>query len=196
MLIVDDELSVRKMLAVMLAQSGVTCSHVAWPVEALEKIQNEAFDAVISDLRMGPVSGMDLLDEVHRSYPDLAFWMATGVADVRVGVQAMKHGADDYLLKPFDTDVVLTGLDRALKKKHLEREVQTYRLHLESMVAERTQQLQVAMGRFWSIQRSRKSWVTLRKQNFFKSTLPIFIAILPIIKRSTNCSFNREVLST
>jgi cyclic di-GMP phosphodiesterase len=143
---VDDERSVRKMLAVMLTQSGVTCSHVATPVEALEKLQNEAFDAVISDLRMGPASGMDLLDEVHRRYPDMAFLMATGVADVRIGVQAMKHGADDYLLKPFDTDVVLTSLDRALKKKQLERELQNYRLCLESMVAERTQQLEGAMS--------------------------------------------------
>jgi response regulator RpfG family c-di-GMP phosphodiesterase len=88
---------------------------------------------------------MDLLDEVHRRYPSVAFLMATGVADVRIGVQAMKHGADDYLLKPFDTDVVLNSLGRALKKKQLELEVQKYRLHLESMVAERTHQLEVAM---------------------------------------------------
>ena len=145
-LVVDDELSVRKMLAVMLTQSGIACSHAATPVEALQKLQIDVFDAVVSDLRMGPASGMDLLDEVHRRYPDMAFLMATGVADVRIGVQAMKHGADDYLLKPFDTDVVLTSLDRALKKKQLEREVQNYRLHLESMVAERTQQLEVAMS--------------------------------------------------
>ena len=144
-LIVDDELSVRKMLAVMLADSGIACRHVATPAEALEKLQNEVFDAVISDLRMGPASGMDLLDEVHHKHPDIAFLMATGVADVRVGVQAMKHGADDYLLKPFDTDVVLNSLGRALKKKQLELEVQKYRLHLESMVAERTHQLEVAM---------------------------------------------------
>jgi response regulator RpfG family c-di-GMP phosphodiesterase len=144
-LIVDDELSVRKMLAVMLTDSGIACLHVATPAEALEKLQNEVFDAVISDLRMGPASGMDLLDEVHRKYPSVAFLMATGVAEVRVGVQAMKHGADDYLLKPFDADVVLNSLGRALKKKQLELEVQEYRLHLESMVAERTHQLEVAM---------------------------------------------------
>jgi response regulator RpfG family c-di-GMP phosphodiesterase len=145
-LIVDDELSVRKMLAAMLAQGGIQCSHVASPKEALDKLQGEVFDAVISDLRMGPTSGMDLLDEVHRRYPDIAFLMATGVSDVRVGVQAMKKGAEDYFLKPFDIDVVLTSLDRALKKKQLEREVQDYRLHLESMVAERTHQLDVAMS--------------------------------------------------
>ncbi len=145
-LIVDDELAVRKMLAVTLAQAGVRCSHASNPEEALDKLQKEAFDAVVSDLRMGPASGMDLLGEVHRRYPDVAFLMATGVTDVRVGVQAMKQGADDYLLKPFDMDVALASLGRALRKKQLEREVQTYRRHLESMVAERTQQLEIAMS--------------------------------------------------
>jgi cyclic di-GMP phosphodiesterase len=145
-LIVDDELSVRKMLAVMLTHGGIKCSHVSAPEEALDELQNETFDAVISDLRMGSTSGMDLLEQVHRRYPDIAFVMATGVADVRVGVQAMKQGADDYLLKPFDMDVVLASLERALQKKQLEREVQTYRRHLESMVAERTQQLEIAMS--------------------------------------------------
>jgi len=145
-LIVDDELSVRKMLAVMLTQGGVKCTHVSTPEEALDELQNEAFNAVISDLRMGPISGMDLLEQVHRRYPDMAFVMATGVADVRVGVQAMKQGADDYLLKPFDMDVVLASLRRALQKKQLEREVQNYRRHLESMVAEGTQQLENAMS--------------------------------------------------
>jgi len=145
-LIVDDELAVRQMLAVMLTQGGVRCSHVSTPEQALEKLQNESFDAVISDLRMGPSSGMDLLDKIHGRYPDMAFLMVTGVADVRVGVQAMKQGADDYLLKPFDMDEVLTSLGRALGRKQLEREVQHYRLRLESMVAERTHQLQAAMS--------------------------------------------------
>jgi len=134
------------MLAVMLTQGGVKCSHVSTPEEALDKLQNESFDAVISDLRMGPTSGMDLLEKLQSGYPHVAFLMATGVADVRVGVQAMKQGADDYLLKPFDMDVVLASLGRALQKKQLEREVQNYRRHLESMVAERTQQLEIAMS--------------------------------------------------
>jgi putative nucleotidyltransferase with HDIG domain len=89
---------------------------------------------------------MELLEKLHSGYPHVAFLMATGVADVRVGVQAMKQGADDYLLKPFDMDVVLASLGRALQRKQLEREVQNYRKHLESMVAERTQQLEIAMS--------------------------------------------------
>jgi response regulator RpfG family c-di-GMP phosphodiesterase len=100
---------------------------------------------VISDLRMPGISGMDLLIEVHERYPRLAFLMVTGEDETRVGVRAMQLGADDYLLKPFDADVVLGSLHRALQKKKLEREVQEYRLHLEEMVSQRTQQLRTAL---------------------------------------------------
>jgi len=144
-LIVDDEPSVRKVLATLLLQAGVSCSAAANPHEALTMLEKTSFEAVISDLRMGATSGLELLREVRAHYPQLAFLMATGVDDVRVGVQAMKLGADDYLLKPFDIDVVLASLQRALERKQLEREVENYRRHLEEMVSQRTQQLQAAM---------------------------------------------------
>jgi response regulator RpfG family c-di-GMP phosphodiesterase len=82
---------------------------------------------------------------VRAFFPNLAFLIATGVDDVRVAVQAMKQGADDYLLKPFDMDVVLASLERALQRKLFEREVQQYRQQLEQMVSERTKQLQEAV---------------------------------------------------
>src|SRR6266851_2537076 len=144
-LVVDDELAIRKMLTALLSQAGVPCSAAASAREALAMLGKTTFQAVISDLRMVPTSGLELLHEVRAHFPNLAFLMATGVDDVRVGVQAMKLGADDYLLKPFDIDVVLLSLQRALERKELEREVENYRRHLEEMVSQRTQQLQVAM---------------------------------------------------
>ena len=144
-LIVDDEPSVRKLLATLLSQAGVCCSPAANPNEALSMLEKSSFAAVISDLRMGETSGFELLREVRASYPHIAFLMATGVDDVRVGVQAMKLGADDYLLKPFDIEVVLLSLQRALDRKQLESAVENYRRHLEEMVSQRTQQLRVAM---------------------------------------------------
>jgi putative nucleotidyltransferase with HDIG domain len=144
-LIVDDEPSVRKLLTTLLLQAGVSCSAAANPHEALTMLQKTSFAAVISDLRMGASSGFDLLREVRTHYPNIAFLMATGVDDVRVGVHAMKEGANDYLLKPFDIDLVLASLQRALERKHLEREVENYRHHLEEMVSQRTQELQAAM---------------------------------------------------
>ena len=144
-LVVDDEVAARKMLTTLLSQAGVLCSAASSAHEALTMLDKSNFQAVISDLRMGATSGLELLREVRAHFPSLAFLMATGVDDVRVGVQAMKLGADDYLLKPFDIDVVLVSLERALERKQLEREVQNYRHHLEEMVSQRTQQLQVAV---------------------------------------------------
>jgi putative two-component system response regulator len=59
----------------------------------------------------------------------------------------MQRGTDDYLIKPFDVDVVITSLNRALQRRRLEQEVENYRRHLEEMVAERTQQLEDALKR-------------------------------------------------
>lgn len=145
-LIVDDEPAVRKMLGVMLSQAGITNQTAANAQAALDVLRNESFSAVISDLRMPGISGLELLAEVQRKYPELAFLVATGVDDVRVGVEAMKEGADDYLVKPFQLDMVLASLERAFRKKALQRELENYRHHLEEMIAERTHQLQMAMA--------------------------------------------------
>jgi response regulator RpfG family c-di-GMP phosphodiesterase len=144
-LIVDDDPALRKILSVMLTQAGFVCRSAASGEEALCLLEKHPFEVVISDLRMPGISGMDLLVEVHQSYPQLAFLMVTGEDETRVGVRAMQLGADDYLLKPFDADVVLGSLRRALHKKKLEREVMEYRLRLEEMVSERTEQLQSAL---------------------------------------------------
>jgi response regulator RpfG family c-di-GMP phosphodiesterase len=144
-LIVDDDPALRKILSVMLTHADFLCRTAACGEEALSLLARQPFDVVISDLRMPSISGMDLLIEVRERYPHLAFLMVTAEDETRVGVRAMQLGADDYLLKPFDADVVLGSLHRALQKKKLEREVQEYRLHLEEMVSERTLQLRTAL---------------------------------------------------
>jgi response regulator RpfG family c-di-GMP phosphodiesterase len=144
-LIVDDDPALRKILSVMLTQSAFVCRSAASGEEALCLLEKHPFEVVISDLRMPGISGMDLLVEVRHRYPHLAFLMVTGEDETRVGVRAMQLGADDYLLKPFDAEVVLGSLQRALHKRKLEREVMEYRLRLEDMVSERTEQLQSAL---------------------------------------------------
>jgi response regulator RpfG family c-di-GMP phosphodiesterase len=144
-LIVDDEPAYRNLLGVMLTRAGMCCTAVPGGKEALAALEAQPVDALISDLNMPGLSGMELLAEVQRRRPELPFLVITGVDDVRVGVQALQHGADDYLVKPFQADVVLASLQRAFHKKRLERELENYRLHLQEMVAERTQQLQAAL---------------------------------------------------
>jgi response regulator RpfG family c-di-GMP phosphodiesterase len=146
-LIVDDEISVRKVLAAVLAQLGFPCETAASGEEALRILETHKIDAVISDLQMPGISGMELLAKVRQSYPQMVFLMVTGVDDIRVGVQAMRQGADDYLVKPLqvDANIVLASLTRALHVKRLEQEVENYRHHLEEIVAEQTQQLREAL---------------------------------------------------
>jgi response regulator RpfG family c-di-GMP phosphodiesterase len=146
-LIVDDEQGIRLLLSEGLAQEGFECRDTSGGTGALELLQTRPFDAVISDLRIPGTSGLELLEAIREKHPQVAFLMATAVNDVRVGIQAMKAGADDYLVKPLLLDEVLTALDRAIQRKRLEREVENYRQRLEEMVDQRTRQLQVAIKR-------------------------------------------------
>jgi response regulator RpfG family c-di-GMP phosphodiesterase len=136
-------------MAAVLAQLGLPSETAASGEEALRILKTHQIDAVISDLQMPGMSGMELLTKVRQNYPQMVFLMVTGVDDIRVGVQAMRQGADDYLVKPLqvDANIVLASLTRASHVKRLEQEVDNYRHHLEEIVAQQTQQLREALRR-------------------------------------------------
>ncbi len=146
-LVVDDDADICGLLTQKLTREGFVCRSCLSGREALETLGRETFDAIISDLRMPGISGMALLQEVHKKYPRSAFLMATAEDDIRVGIEAMKQGAADYLVKPFELEGVVASLDRALERKRLELELENYRQRLEQMVEQRTKQLQGAMKR-------------------------------------------------
>lgn len=144
-LAVDDEAAACKLLTLILSPPAFHCTTAHSGEEALVTLQWARFDAVISDLDMPGISGMELLAQVRHRYPHMAFLITTGVDDVDVGVQAMHRGADDYLVKPLREGAVVASLHNALHKRQLEQQVENYRQHLEEMVAERTGQLQAAL---------------------------------------------------
>jgi putative nucleotidyltransferase with HDIG domain len=144
-LVVDDDIRICSLLTTKLNNSGFIARSCTSGEAALELLAQEAFDAIISDMNMPGMSGTDLLQSTRQLAPHTAFLMATGVSDVAVGVAAMKQGAADYILKPFQMDAVLLSLRRALDMKRMEAELAEYRQHLESMVDQRTEQLTAAM---------------------------------------------------
>lgn len=146
-LVVDDDPAICDLLTTKLNFSGFNSQSCHSGEEALALLSKETFDAIISDLNMGVVSGLELLEAARRLAPHTAFLMATGVSDVAVGVTAMKQGAADYLLKPFQLEAVVVSLRRALEMKRMEAELENYRHHLEEMVEQRTKQLRAAMRR-------------------------------------------------
>lgn len=146
-LAVDDEPSAARLLSFILAPPAFRCTIACTAEQALVALQREAFDAVISDLQMPGLSGMELLMEVRHKHPHMAFLVTTGVDDVDVGVKAMRSGADDYLVKPLRESAVVASLENALHKRRLEQEVDNYRHRLEVIVGERTEQLRAALER-------------------------------------------------
>ena len=151
LLIVDDEAAVCSLLKDWLTEAGFNCQTALSGQQALAILDQNEIGAIISDLSMPGVSGMDLLASVRKLYPHTAFLMATGVGDIRLAVQAMKQGADDYIIKPFQLDAVIASINRALEVRGLEVEIRNYRTRLEEMVEERTSQLQTALDHIGQI---------------------------------------------
>ena len=129
-LIVDDEAGICLLLKELLDGVGYRCQTASSGEQALAILLQQKFDALISDVRMPGMSGLELLEVVGPKYPRLSFLVATGVENVTVGVSAMKKGAADYLLKPLHLDAVAVAVERALEKKRLELEVEAYRNRL------------------------------------------------------------------
>ncbi len=146
-LIVDDEPAIAKLVEDALMSEGFECETCVSGEEALAVLEARSIDAVISDLHMPGMSGLDLLRTVHPTRPFLAFVIITGVNDLTIGIKAMKEGSDDYLVKPFQMAEAVAAVRRALERRSLEREVDTYRQRLEDMVNQRTNQLRAAMRR-------------------------------------------------
>ncbi|MFB3924127.1 MAG: HD domain-containing phosphohydrolase [Terriglobia bacterium] len=146
-LVVDDDPAVAKLLCEALFFEGLESEMASNGKDALERLAREHFDGIISDLHMPGLSGTDLLESAHGAYPHVAFLMATGEQDVRVGIEAMKHGASDYILKPFNPPAVVASLRRSIQMKQMERELEEYRRDLERMVEARTKQLEKARQR-------------------------------------------------
>src|SRR6185503_20228935 len=113
-LCVDDDPAVGKVLSALLEQAGLTALLAASGNEALEALGRHPIDLVVSDLRMPGLGGMDLLRTVAARWPDIPVVILTAHGSVPLAVEAMRAGAADFLLKPFDRDEVLYVLEKAL----------------------------------------------------------------------------------
>ena len=113
-LVVDDELSIVEVLRGILRRQGYRVKTAGSGEEALELLRNEPFDLLISDIRMGALDGLALLDAARREQSHLAVIMMTAYAAVETAVEAMRKGAFDYVCKPFKVDELLVTVERAI----------------------------------------------------------------------------------
>ena len=121
-LVVDDEQSLREVLSIMLKRAGYAVTIAMDGEDAVELLQKEIFDLVITDLRMPKVDGMEVLKAVKSASPETVVLIITAFASADSAVEAMKQGAYDYLTKPFQVDEVQLIIRNALEKRRLTTE--------------------------------------------------------------------------
>ncbi len=144
-LVVDDEVHVRSMMGSTLEQQGYETHLVSNGREALGAMELNAFDLVLTDIVMQDVNGIVLLERIHAQQPGIPVVMVTAVHDISVAIDAMRRGAYDYLLKPFEREHLIGTVERALNYRRVVEESQNYQQSLEQMVRARTEMLRHAM---------------------------------------------------
>jgi putative nucleotidyltransferase with HDIG domain len=146
-LVVDDEEAIREIVSSMLSAGGkYACCQAASGAEALALLESgEEFALMLSDLMMAGMDGIALLERAKERTPEMPVIMVTAVHDISVALAAIRNGAYDYLLKPFEREQLLAAVRRALENRRLRLENRAYQTELEAKVRARTQQLQDAM---------------------------------------------------
>ena len=121
-LVVDDEQSMRDLLAIMLRQAGYQVSVADGGETAIEALKAESFDLVLTDLRMRKVDGMAVLKAAKEHSPRTVVLVVTAYASTETAVEAMKLGAYDYVTKPFKLDELKVTVANALERRRLQEE--------------------------------------------------------------------------
>src|SRR5437867_5742938 len=146
-LLVDDEETIREIVSSMLTHANYKCKQARSGMEALAVLNSgEAFELLLSDLMMAELDGIGLLERTKEKYPDMPVVMVTAVHDISVALAAIRNGAYDYLLKPFEREQLLATVRRAMENRRLKLENRAYQTNLETLVAARTEQLRKAMA--------------------------------------------------
>jgi DNA-binding NtrC family response regulator len=116
-LVVDDELSMLEVLAEMLSREGYTVKTTPKTAEAVEIVQQGQIDLVISDLKMEPTDGLELLRRLKRVDPEVVVIVMTAYASYETAVEAMREGALEYVMKPFKRDEILLKVKLGLQQR-------------------------------------------------------------------------------
>ena len=143
-LVVDDEAHVRSMIAATLERQGYDIILASSGREAIDALEIDSFELVLTDIVMQDGNGIALLERIHAQQPHLPVVMVTAIHDISVAIDSMRRGAYDYLLKPFEREHLCT-VQRALDHRQALQESHNYQQNLEQVVRARTEMLRQAM---------------------------------------------------
>jgi len=137
-LVVDDELTVRKSIQKRLEKEGYEVTSADNAKDALQLFQENSFDTVISDIRMEEMDGLELLQRLQDQRRDIPIIMVTGAPSLDTAQESIKAGAYDYITKPIEREILINTVKRALEKKRLNDQIKGYQRSLELKVREQT----------------------------------------------------------
>ena len=145
LLIVDDEEAIREVVSTLLEGLGYECASVSNGRLAKEFLLQHSVDLILSDMVMPEMDGLNLVEWLRNAEPDIPVIMVTAMHDISTALEAIRRGAYDYILKPFEKDELFLSVRRALERRRLVLENRNYQRNLEKLVEERTAQLQGAL---------------------------------------------------
>lgn len=144
-LVVDDDPYVLESTAILLKESGYTVLKCQSAVDALAKFRSDSINAVLTDIKMPQVTGVQLLGEIHAIDPQMPVVLMTAYAELDVALDAIKRGAFDFITKPFKPEYLIHTVDKAVKYAALTQMEKDYKKTLEETVRRRTKELSDAL---------------------------------------------------
>ncbi len=140
-LIIDDDAPIRQLLIEVLSDRYACCEAES-AEQALAALARDNFDLVISDIRMGGMSGLELVPHVHSIAPDCVVLMISGQNNIETAIEAMRAGAFDFITKPIDIQLVEAAVRRAITHYTLLEDKRRHENHLEDLVQSRTAEIE------------------------------------------------------
>ncbi len=144
-LVVDDDTAVRGVLVTLLGDVGYNISDTGSPEEALELISGKSFHLVLSDIVMPEMDGLTLLRRIHSKDSDIPVILLTAYPDLELSIEALKEGAYDFIIKPFNLEYVLHAVKKALNYYEGVKLQREYNKRLKDTVIEKTEELRDAL---------------------------------------------------
>ncbi len=144
-LIVDDDRQVRDVLQEIFLSNGYKCQLATDGREGMEVFQATRPPLIVTDVKMPVMDGLEFLRTVRGLDPDAAVIMLTGVGDLKIAIESLKVGADDFIIKPVNVDELLIAAERAVERRQLLIERREYQITLERRVEEATRDLALTL---------------------------------------------------
>lgn len=141
-LIVDDDHAMRDLLKMQITSFGLSHMTAVDGLEAVEKLQQDDFTIVLTDMMMPNMNGMQLLNHIRENYPDIEVVVITGYGDTFSYTDVIEAGASDFLKKPYRANELEAKLNRVIREQRLISELKAMAETLERQLKERTRSLE------------------------------------------------------